>query len=81
MENLNLSSLASLSSESLILKQLFTLWDQSFSCKDSSFFKNILSGTTKALGIFLIQYLVKNPEKILSFFRMLALKFNYRKSV
>jgi ankyrin repeat protein len=81
MENLNLSSLASLTSENLILKQLFTLWDQSFSCKEgyASFCKSILSGTTKALGIFLIQYLVKNPDKILSFFRSLILKFIYRR--
>jgi ankyrin repeat protein len=81
MDNLNLSSLASLTSESLILKQLFTLWDQAFSCKEgyASFCKSILSGSTKALGIFLIQYLVKNPDKILSFFRSLVLKFIYRR--
>jgi ankyrin repeat protein len=81
MDNLNLSSLASLTSESLILKQLFTLWDQSFSCKEGyvSFGKSIVLGTAKALGIFLIQYLVKNPDKILAFFRSLALKFIYRR--
>jgi ankyrin repeat protein len=81
MEHLNLSSLASLTSESLILKQLFILWDQSFSCTEgyTSFCKSMLSGTTKALGIFLIQYLVKNPDKILSFFRSLILKFIYRR--
>jgi ankyrin repeat protein len=81
MEHLNLSSLVSLTSESLILKQLFTLWDESFSCKDGyvSFGKRIVSGTTKALGIFLIQYLVKNPDKISTFFRSLIVKFIYRR--
>jgi ankyrin repeat protein len=78
---INMDNLITLNSESLVLKQLFSLWDQAFSCNAgySSFFKNLCSGTAKALGIFLIQYLVKNPDKILSFFRMLALKFIYRR--
>ena len=33
----------------------------------------------KPLVFFLIQYLVRNPDKILSFFRSLALKFIYRR--
>ena len=81
MDTYNLASLASLTSESLILKQLFTVWDQSFSCKDGymSFVKRMVSGTTNALGIFLITYLSRNPDKIVSFFRFLILKFIYRR--
>jgi hypothetical protein len=81
MADITLSSLASLNSETFILKQLFTLWENSFSCKDgySALFKGLLSGTIKALGIFFIQHLVRNPDKILTFFRNLILRFIYRR--
>lgn len=54
----SLASLASITSDTMVLKQLFDLWTTSFSRKDSYsiIFKNIVSSSFNMLGIFIIQY-------------------------
>jgi ankyrin repeat protein len=74
----SISSLTTMASDTLVLKQLFDLWNSSFS-GGTNIFKQLILSCFKGLGVFLIQYLAKNPDKIMSFLRLLALKLVYRR--
>jgi hypothetical protein len=57
-----LSSFASNSSESIVITKLIDIFTKSFTCDDGSisFVKRLFSGSLKALGILIIQHLVRN---------------------
>ena len=76
-----LNSLASWTSDTMVLNELFKVINNSFSCKDGyqALFKTICSGTLKAIIVFMVQYLVKNPGIVLSAFRHFIIKLIYRR--
>lgn len=74
-------SLMSMTPDTVVLQQLFSVLETTFSCKEGyvGILKLLLIGTTKAGIVFILQYLVKNPDKIITFLRLLALRLIYRK--
>lgn len=77
----SLTSLSSLSTDSVILNEIFKILDNTFKCDKSFKIKllNIFTNSLNIAAIFIIQYLVKNPDKITSFFKFILIKLFYKK--
>ncbi len=76
-----LLNLSSLSADGLVLKQLFDLWNKSVDCNEGFrvFLLRLLSGIIKSVGVFGIQYFVKDPSKIGQWIKYLFVKIFYRR--
>jgi hypothetical protein len=77
----SIQQLQTLSTESIILNELFKILHKTFKCKGSIRSKiiNIIIDSANIVGIFIFQYLVTNPDKIPNIFKFLIIKFIYKR--